>query len=159
MSTPLESFVGNHPYRYSELSQSILRMRIWYTLPLILYCFLINNNVLTAQQTSEIQWSPQNRRHLLNVGAGTTDIYLCGLSSGGSYAVIANPADKNQQAGFTWRLNQEVLYQQDMQLPQRVFITADSACMVLTLDMAADEIYGTVPVYISIRRIDETKPL
>ncbi|MBK8424836.1 MAG: choice-of-anchor L domain-containing protein [Lewinellaceae bacterium] len=95
----------------------------------------------------------------MNISPGTTDIHVCGLTPGGAYSVNANPADKNQQAGFTWRLNQAVLYQQDVQLPQRVFITADSACMVLTLDMVADEISGTVPVYISIRRIDDTKPL
>lgn len=158
VDAPVIHLLAIIPTDYSGLSQSILRMRNWYTLPLTLYCFLISNIVLTAQQISEIQWSPENRRHLLNISAGATDIHLCGLSPGGSYSVIANPVNKNQQAGFAWSLSQAVTYQQDIQLPQRIFIRADSTCMALTLDMVADEISGTIPVYISIRRTDETKP-
>lgn len=132
-------------------------MRNWYTLPLTLYCFLISNIVLTAQQSSEIQWSPQNRRHLLDISAGKTDIHLCGLSPGGVYSVIANPVNKNQQADFSWAVGLAVPSQQDMQAPQRIIVTADSTCMVLSLGMHTDEESGPLPVYISIRRTDDTK--
>ena len=135
-------------------------MRNWYTLGLTLY-FIINNIFsVIAQQSVDLQWSANKSRYLIDVAPGKTFVKVSGLSPGSRYSVISNARNKNAPIRFTWEILSDLTQQQDSMIAQRLFILPDSQCVELLLNTFDEgkEALASVPVILSIRRIDEGKP-
>ena len=159
VDTPRRPPVDTHPSDYSENTQIYLLMHNWYTkLPLTLYAILFHTAIVSAQQTLDIQWSAQNRRQFFEVHTGQTTVNLCGLTPGGVYTVIANPANRNQGISFTWNVRTSMTHELDPQDPGQISITPSSECASLVLHMQANDQQDTKGVYFSIRRTDDEKP-
>lgn len=130
----------------------------WYTLPLTL-CFLLYNNLITAQTSVDVQWSDTQIRYLLDLQPGKTNIHLCGLLPGDTFSILVNPVSRDKQPTFAWHVRSALSYQNIEELPQAIIFIPDQECADLELEMNTNWQTAAVSVHLSIqRKTEEVKP-